>query len=120
MLNWSCVDMKVASLLHTAKAEDLSLEKLAGNKSLSEPEKVAEVSRQFESVLLRQILGQARKTVFSSKFKQDSMTSGIYQDLVTSQLADDISRSGSFGLARSLEAQLIHQTLNAADKKKAL
>jgi Rod binding domain-containing protein len=70
---------------------------------------VAEVSRQFESVLLRQILGAARKTIFRSKFNEDSMASGIYQDMTTSQLADAISRNGSFGLARSLEAQLIRQ-----------
>lgn len=110
--------MNISSLLHTAKAENLPIEKLVGNKSLSEKEKVAEVSRQFESVLLRQILGQARKTVFKSKFSEDSMTSGIYQDMATSQLADAISRSGSFGLARSLEAQLIRQNTNSADLEK--
>jgi hypothetical protein len=31
--------------------------------------------------------------------------------MATSQLADAISRSGSFGLARSLEAQLVQQNL---------
>ena len=110
--------MTIPSLLHTAKADNLPLEKLAGNKSLSEAEKVAEVSRQFESVLLRQILGQGRKTIFKSKFNEDSMASGVYQDMATSQLADAISHSGSFGLARSLEAQLIRQNLNAADSEK--
>ena len=110
--------MNITSLLHTARAEDLPLEKLAGNQSLSEKEKVAEVSRQFESVLLRQILGQGRKTVFHSKFNEDSMASGIYHDMATSQLADAISRSGSFGLARSLEAQLVRQTGDAASTEK--
>ena len=110
--------MNIPSLSHAAKASDLPLEKLVGNKSLSEKEKVAEVSRQFESVLLRQILGQARKTVFKSKFNEDSMASGIYQDMTTNQLADAISRNGSFGLARSLEAQLIRQNTNPADSEK--
>jgi Rod binding domain-containing protein len=104
--------MNVAPLHHTATATDLPLEKLAGNPALSEQEKVAEVSRQFEAVLLRQILGAARKTIFKSKFSEDSMASGIYQDMTTSQLADAISRSGGFGLARSLEAQLIRQNTN--------
>jgi flagellar protein FlgJ len=120
MLSWSCVDMKITSMLPNVAAEHLRgealpIEKLAGNKSLSETEKVSEVSRQFESVLLRQILGQARKTTFNSKFNPDSMTSGIYQDMVTNQLAESISRSGSFGLARSLEAQLVRQTVNPAE-----
>ena len=110
--------MNIPLLTHTAKAENLPIEKLAGNKSLSEKEKVAEVSRQFESVLLRQILGQARKTVFKSKFNEDSMSSGIYQDMTTNQLADAISRSGGFGLARSLEAQLIRQNINPANSEK--
>ena len=109
--------MKIPSLTHTAKATELPVEKLVGNKSLSEAEKVAEVSRQFESVLLRQILGQGRKTIFKSKFNEDSMASGVYQDMATSQLADAISHSGSFGLARSLEAQLIRQNVNPSEKK---
>ena len=110
--------MNISSLTHSAKTENLPIEKLAGNKTLTQEQKVAEVSRQFESVLLRQILGQARKTVFKSKFKEDSMSSGIYQDLTTSQLADAISRSGGFGLARSLEAQLIRQNTNPANSDK--
>jgi len=110
--------MNIPSLTHAAKVENLPLEKLAGNQSLSEKEKVAEVSRQFESVLLRQILGAGRKTVFKSKFNQDSMSSGIYQDMATNQLADAISRSGSFGLAHSLEAQLVRQSVNPVKSEK--
>lgn len=82
------------------------LEQLAGNQSLSKSDKLAEASRQFESMLLRQILGSARKTVIKSKLTEDSLSSGIYQDMITEQLADSISRSGGFGLARGLQAQL--------------
>ena len=114
MLSWSCVDMNVPSLHSTARPEYLPIEQLAGNKTLSDAQKVAEASRQFEAVLLRQILGQARKTVFRPKFNQDSATSDIYQDMITNQLADGISRTGSFGVARSLEAQLLRQTLPAS------
>ena len=38
------------------------MEKLAGNTNLSQEEKIGEVSRQFEAVLLRQILQTAQKT----------------------------------------------------------
>jgi Rod binding domain-containing protein len=38
--------------------------------------------------------------------------------MTTIQLADAISRSGSLGLARSLEAQLIRQTTTPADPEK--
>jgi Rod binding domain-containing protein len=110
--------MNVSPLLFTPTADALPLEKLAGNKSLSESEKLNEVCRQFEGVLLRQILGQGRKTVFQSKFSEDSVTSGIYHDMVTNQLADSISQSGSFGLARSLQAQLVQQTIHPAAGRK--
>ena len=107
------------SSLHAANGMPVNLgeipiEQLAGNKKLSEADKVKEVSRQFEAVILRQILSQARKTVIHSSVDGESATSGIYQDMVTNQLAESISRSGDFGLARSLEAQLVHQTVSKA------
>jgi|KBSSwiStaDraftv2_1062776.scaffolds.fasta_scaffold332168_2 flagellar protein FlgJ len=86
----------------------IPIQDLAANKALTEEQKIDEACRQFEAVMLRQILGQARKTVFHSKLKEDSTASGIYQDMVTGQLADAISQSGSFGLARSLQSQLVH------------
>jgi Rod binding domain-containing protein len=101
--------MDIAALRSPPGAPELPLEKLAESKAFSEAQKVAEVSRQFESVLLRQILGQARKTVVSSKLNDDSVSSAIYRDMVTEQMAEGISKSGSFGLAHSLEAQLSHQ-----------
>lgn len=94
--------------------DHLPIEQLAGNKTLTEDQKVTEASRQFEGVILRQILSQGRKTMFHSKLNDDSTTSGIYQDMVTGQLADAISRSGEFGLARSLQAQLLHQTVDGS------
>lgn len=84
----------------------IPLEQLAGNKSLSKSDKLAEASRQFESMLLRQILNSARKTVIKSKVTKDSLSSGVYQEMVNDQLADSISRSGGFGLARGLATQL--------------
>src|ERR1044071_7544475 len=98
--------MDITALHGQPGADTPSLENLASNKTLSEAQKVAEVSRQFESVLLRQILGQARKTVFASKLNEDSVSSGIYRDMVTSQLAEGISKSGTFGLAHALQTQL--------------
>ena len=102
-------------------AADLPLERLAGNPHVSETGKLAEVSRQFEAVLLRQILGDAQKNVFASAMHPGSVASGVYQDMVTDQLAENISRSGAFGLARSLNKQLQHElktadTLNGSSK----
>lgn len=108
--------MNLHALNAGLKAPEPPLEKVAENKALSEEQKVAELSRQFEGVLLRQILGQARKTVFQSTTDEESASSAIYQDMVTSQLAESISKSGSFGLAKSLQTQLSRQVLNHPEK----
>jgi len=101
--------MKIGALQSNVPATTVPLDRLANNPQLSEEQKVAEVSRQFEAVLLRQILAQAQKTVIKSDFTQDNAVTGVYQDMITSQLADSISRAGTLGLARNLNQQLTHQ-----------
>src|SRR5271170_4439713 len=91
----------------------LPLESLAGNPKLTDAEKVSEVSRQFEAVLLRQILGEIRKPVLAAG-EGDPVVNGIYADMINNQLADSISRSGGFGLAKSLANQLTQQVLPQA------
>jgi len=101
--------MEIGALQSNVPAATVPLDRLANNPQLSEEQKVAEVSRQFEAVLLRQILAQAQKTVIKSDFTQDNAVTGVYQDMITSQLADSISRAGTLGLARNLNQQLTHQ-----------
>jgi flagellar protein FlgJ len=91
------------------KTANLPLEKLAGNPHLAESDKIAEASRQFEAILLRQILSNAQKPLFQSTVVPNSVSRDIYRDVATQELADQISRSRSFGLARALENQLQHQ-----------
>ena len=94
------------------QASQLPLEMLAGNPNVSDADKVAEVARQFEAVLLRQILSEASKPAGDGK----GVASSIYNDMVNTQLADSISRSGNFGLANALKGQLTHQTLPHAER----
>ena len=103
--------MNIPALHPHIKASDVPLRDLAANKSISDQEKVAEVSRQFEAVLLRQILQQARKSSVTPSSSADATTSGIYDDMINNQLADSISRSGSFGLGKSLQGELARQVL---------
>ncbi|MCL5096420.1 MAG: rod-binding protein [Candidatus Omnitrophica bacterium] len=91
------------------QAANLPLEHLAANSHLTQKEKIAEVSRAFEAVLLRQILQQAQKTVFRSSLISESSSTGIYRDLATTQLAENISRAGTFGLAKVIAQQLDRQ-----------
>ncbi len=111
--------MEISALQSHVKAADLPIEKLALNPNVSDSDKVGQACRQFEAVFLRQIFQEARKTVISSSATHDSAISGIYDDMINSQLADSISRSGAFGLAKSLQAQLVHQVLPHGDTNKS-
>ena len=101
--------MELAHIAPSLASAGLSVEQLSGNSRLSEPEKVKRLSQQFEALLARQILQEARKTVIPSKFTTDSATSAIYQDMINFQLAEGISQSGGLGLADTLQAQLTRQ-----------
>ena len=86
----------------------IPLESLASNKALTEDQKVAEASKQFEAILLRQFLSESQKPVIQSEFTDNSTTAGIYQDFITNQLADSMSHNGGIGLAKTFEQQLTH------------
>jgi len=94
-------------------ASQLPLQSLAGNPNVSDADKVAEVAREFEAVLLRQILGDIRNPVLASA-EGDPAVNGIYSAMINNQLPASISLSGGFGLARSLTSQLTHQVLSKA------
>ncbi len=81
---------------------------------MSEPEKIAAASHAFEALLLRQVLQEAQRPVFKSKYANDSTTNGIYRDMVVEQLADSMAKSNSLGLAQSLASGLQRQFRSAS------
>jgi Rod binding domain-containing protein len=101
--------MEIAPLHKEIKTSGLPLERLTQNSRVSEEQKIHEVCGQFEAVLLRQILEKAQKPLFPSHSALNSSVNSIYQDMTTAQLADSISKAGSFGLARNLEEQFARQ-----------
>src|ERR1035441_2995993 len=109
--------MDIPALQSHVNASVVPFDQLAANLNVSQNDKVKEACRQFEAVLLRQILGEARKTVITASGKGDSNETGIYNDMINNQMADSISRSGAFGLAKSMESQLIRQVLPKAESQ---
>jgi len=101
--------MDVLPIQRKLDASDIAPERLAGSSQLSEQEKIAEAARQFEAILLRHILENSQKTVIKSSLSDDSTAASIYRDLVTNQLADSISKSGTFGLGKTFERQFTRQ-----------
>jgi flagellar protein FlgJ len=98
--------MTIASVQPKLDASHVQLESLANNPALTQDQKIAEASRQFEAILLRQFLSESQKPVITSEFTDDSNTAGVYHDMVTSQLADCLTRGGGIGLAKTFQRQL--------------
>ncbi|MDX1951365.1 MAG: hypothetical protein SFY81_04230 [Verrucomicrobiota bacterium] len=98
--------MEISNLTRKIEVRDVPLDKLAQNSQIPESEKIAEVSRQFEAILLRNILGSAQKPMWGGSAGQSGAVGGIYQDMITTQLADKISASRNIGFAQALESQL--------------
>ena len=110
--------MEIQRLDRAVQASDLPLERLANSDQVSKQEKIGEAARQFESVLLRQILSQAQKPLFKNSLVPGGGTANaIYQDMVTQQLADRISEGGTFGFATVLKREL---TAEYGDKATSL
>jgi flagellar protein FlgJ len=70
-----------------------------------EKERLAAVSKEFESVLLRQYLSEAMKplTKGGDAFGGDN---GIYGYMITDALANGLSQDGVFGFSNLMQAQL--------------
>ncbi len=108
------MNLPIQSIQPRVNASELSPEMLARSTQVSERDKTREVARQFEAVLLRQILQSAHKTGLEGLTGGESSASkDVYFDMMNYHLADSISRSGGLGLASALEAQLIRQSLPA-------
>ncbi len=110
--------MAIPIQMTTMSANHMAVERLAGNNQLTEAEKIGEVSRHFEAILLRQFLGKALQPMFGGGAMGDGMnaaTKGIYQDMITQTLADTISRTGEFGLAQAFRTQLMPRDVRAQE-----
>ncbi|HEV7924681.1 MAG TPA: rod-binding protein [Verrucomicrobiae bacterium] len=105
--------MNILATHPRVEASQVPFETLAKNPNVSDADKVTEVARQFEAVLIRQILQDVHKPVLAPA-EGDSTTSAIYGDMINNQMADSITKSGGFGLAKSLVAELSHQVLPQA------
>lgn len=79
------------------------LDKVDTTGNPKDPEKIAKVSKQFESILLRQFLGESMKPLL-----QDGPSGQVYGYFLTDALANEISEGGGIGLAHIIQTQLSH------------
>lgn len=70
-----------------------------------ESEKIAATTREFESMLLRQYLGEALKPLTKNGSMFGSQNP-VYGYLITDSLASGLSAQGVFGFSHLMQAQL--------------
>lgn len=96
--------MNIPPISALAPGATLDAKPVSGQK----PEDVAKVSRQFESILLRQFLSESMKSLL------DGGPSGqVYGYMLTDSLAGSISEAGGLGLCSVLQTQLGHELHHA-------
>ncbi len=67
--------------------------------------KIADSARQFEAMMVRQVLSETFKPAPAAK-GQAMPGSDIYQSFMTDTVADNISKGGSLGISNLLQSQL--------------
>ena len=100
------MNMEIDSFQRPIAANEIPIDRLAANESLSEEEKLAGVSKHFEAIFLRQILMEGQKPLLNPKDPMGNSSNQIYRDMMVNHLADEISKSGSLGLAKFFQRQL--------------
>ena len=78
-----------------------ALSSIKASQTKDDPEKVAEVSQQFEAILMRQFLSESMKSLL-----QDGSSGQVYGYMLTDSLAGTMTKAGGFGLSNILQAQL--------------
>ena len=79
---------------------------MAHSRHVSEKQKAAAVSGQFESLLVKQYLKQALEPMFKGILDESDGASGMYRHLFTDALAESIAKGGGFGISTMLQMHL--------------
>lgn len=91
------------------------LMEMAHSKQATEQQKVAAVSQQFESVLVKQFLKEALKPMFQGVFNEDGNAHRLYRHFFTDAISESIASGGGFGVSTILQQQIGNQGSKSAD-----
>lgn len=98
------------------------LMEMAHSKNTTHNQKVAAVSDQFESVLVKQFLKEALKPMFKGVFNEDGGAHRMYRHFFTDAISESIASGGGFGVSTILQQQLQsddeESSLNVVEKNK--
>lgn len=69
-------------------------------------DKLAEASKDFEAVFLKQFISQALKPILHDTPGSQVAGAGVYQHMISDIIADNLASNGDFGFSSMLQAQL--------------
>ena len=99
------METKSASNSYVGMDSSMLLE-MAHSKHTTQEQKVAAVSDQFESVLVKQFLKEALKPMFKGVFNEDGGAHRMYRHFFTDAISESIASGGGFGVSSILQQQL--------------
>ena len=100
--------------------DPLGLKDLTGDKSLSKEQKLRQVSEQFESLFLSQLMHEMRGSADTSDLLgEDSMASKTFRDMWDSAVTQSSAERSSLGIADMVYKQLASVYLTGPDDKTA-
>jgi len=87
---------------------NMDLTQLANHSQLSEKDKLEAAAKEFEVMLVKQVLKSAQQplTESGSTFFPTQGTGAIYGDMMIDTLSGSVGRAGQLGLARLFQQQL--------------
>ena len=104
------ITLKLNSKLHNQNNTDTN--KLNSDKNLKE---LKEISNQFESIFINQILKQARKNKIENGLF-DSEAISTFNTMIDEQYSDILSKKTNFGSSEALFNQFKNQVVNERKK----
>ena len=104
------ITLKMNSKLHNQNNTDTN--KLNSDKNLKE---LKEISNQFESIFINQILKQARKNKIENSLF-DSEAISTFNSMIDEQYSEILSKKTNFGISDALFNQFKSQVVNERKK----
>ncbi|MDX3775450.1 flagellar assembly peptidoglycan hydrolase FlgJ [Chromatiaceae bacterium AAb-1] len=99
-----------------------SLQNIRSQSQKDEPGALRQAAEQFEAIFMNMLLSSMRKAneAFEAEGLMNSQTTKFYQDMQDSQMATELAKNGSLGLADLLVQQLSPQVVKTKSTPAAL
>ncbi len=85
----------------------MKIESQIGARIAKPPDKLWDISRQFEAVFVNQLIGAMRSTITKGGYVPESHAEKIYQGMLDTEYSERIAATDQMGLAKIIHSQLL-------------